>query len=63
MRKVRLVLAVLILLVSLSLLAWGLWPTARERLILRVSPTEMTLPTPSSFVPGVAPLADWLCHV
>ena len=33
------------------LLVWGFWPAARERHILPVDPSEMTLPTPSSFVP------------
>jgi hypothetical protein len=62
MRKVRMALAVIILAASLTLLAWGLWPTAHERRVLSVSPTEMTLPTPSSFElsPGIASLAgDW----
>lgn len=61
MRKVRMVLAVIILAASLALLAWGLWPAARERRVLSVSPTEMTLPTPSSFeAVGVAWLTgEW----
>ncbi len=63
MRKVRLVIAILILAISLSLLAWGLWPAVHERRILSVSPTEMTLPTPSSFVPRLSPQADYLPHV
>ncbi len=59
MRKVQLVLAVIILVVSLIVLAWGIWPAAHERRTLGVSPTEMTLPTPSSFEPSltVDPLA------
>ena len=51
MKKVRLIASVVILVISLALLAWGLWPAAHERHILTVSPTEMTLPTPSSFEP------------
>ncbi len=59
MQKARMILAVVILVISLSLLAWGLWPVQRERRVLPVSPTEMTLPTPSSFEPGllIQPLA------
>ncbi len=60
MRKLRLILAVVILVFSLAILAWGIWPAAKERHTLRVSPSEMTLPTPSSFdpaLPNVAPVA------
>ena len=51
MRKLRLALALLLLAASLTLLLWGIWPAARERHTLPVLPTDMTLPTPSSFVP------------
>jgi hypothetical protein len=54
MRKLRLALALLLVLLSLVVLAWGMWPVIREQRILRLSPSEMTLPTPSSFIPGVA---------
>ncbi len=54
MRKVRLILGIVILVVSLAVLAWGLWPAARERHTLSVPPAEMTLPTPSSFVPSLS---------
>ncbi len=56
MRKLQLALALIVLLTSLALLAWGLWPTARERRILTVPPADLTLPTPSSFEPGLPPL-------
>lgn len=49
MRKLRIAVGVAILIASLALLAWGLWPTARERHTLEVPPAQMTLPTPSSF--------------
>src|ERR1700690_3837191 len=52
MRKLRLALAFILLILSLGLLAWGVWPAARERHILPISPSEMTLPTPASFDPG-----------
>ncbi len=51
MRKLRLILALVILTASLAILAWGLWPSARERHTLEVPPAEMTLPTPASFEP------------
>ncbi len=51
MRKLRLFIAVIVLVLSLALLAWGLWPAARERHSLSVPPAEMSLPTPASFEP------------
>ncbi len=58
MPKVRIIVGVVILVISLALLAWGLWPVSRVRHELRVEPTQMTLPTPSSFEPSLlnAPL-------
>jgi len=52
MQRLRFVLALILLILSLGLLAWGVWPAARERHILPISPSEMTLPTPTSFDPG-----------
>lgn len=49
MRKIRLALAVIILAVSIVLLVWGFSPNPRETRIQNISPTEMQLPTPSSF--------------
>jgi len=48
-RKVRLLLAILILTVSLALLVWGLWPNLMETRIVPVGPSQMQLPTPVSF--------------
>ncbi|MFL7867912.1 MAG: hypothetical protein AB8I58_03735 [Anaerolineales bacterium] len=48
-RKIRLVLAIIILTVSLSLLLWGIWPNLMETRILPVDPRQMQLPTPVSF--------------
>ncbi len=56
MRKLRLGLALIILAISLTLLAWGIWPSVRERLTLTVPSSEMTLPTPSSYVPEFPPV-------
>jgi len=51
MRRLRIALALILLILSLGLLAWGVWPAARERHILPITPSEMTLPTPASFDP------------
>jgi hypothetical protein len=50
MRKLRIAVGLVLLVLSLAMLAWGLWPTAHERHTLTVPPAEMTLPTPSSFI-------------
>lgn len=55
MRKLRIAVGLVVLVLSLALLAWGLWPAARERHTLSVPPAEMTLPTPSSYVPWALP--------
>jgi hypothetical protein len=49
MKNIRLVFALLILVISLFLLFWGFLPNPRETRIQTISPTEMRLPTPSSF--------------
>jgi hypothetical protein len=51
-RKVRLVLAILILTISLALLIWGIWPNLVETRIVPVDPGQMQLPTPVSFYIG-----------
>ncbi len=53
MSRQRKFLALVILLVSLTLLAWGFWPVQHERKVLPIEPLNLTLPTPSSFVPGI----------
>lgn len=52
MRKLRIVIGIVLLVLSCALLVWGVWPVARVRHILPISPTEMQLPTPSSSLPG-----------
>jgi hypothetical protein len=44
MRRVRLVLALLILAISITLLIWGFWPAVYVQHVLPVSPTQMSLP-------------------
>jgi hypothetical protein len=48
-RRVRIVLGLLILAVSLALLAWSLWPVPRETRLQPIPPEGLQLPTPSSF--------------
>lgn len=50
MRKLRIILGIVLLVLSVAVLAWGFWPNAHVRRTLTVPPSEMTLPTPSSFV-------------
>ena len=47
-RKIRIVVGVVILAVSIYLLIWGFAPAKRETRIQNISPSEMQLPTPSS---------------
>lgn len=51
MRKLRIALGLILLAASLALLAWGLWPSDRERHTLEIPPAQMSLPTPASFAP------------
>jgi hypothetical protein len=48
-RKIRTLLGVIILAISIWLLIWGFAPARRETRIQDISPAEMQLPTPSSF--------------
>jgi hypothetical protein len=48
MNKARLVLAVVLLAISVSLLIWGYAPNPRETLQRDIPPAEMQLPAPSS---------------
>ena len=48
-RRIRILLGVIILAISISLLIWGFAPARRETRIQNISPIEMQLPTPSSF--------------
>lgn len=49
MRRVRVVLGMTILILSLALLIWGLLPARREVRTQPISPMELQLPTPISF--------------
>lgn len=47
-KRIRLIFALIILTLSLSLLLWGYLPNPREVRERTVPPAEMQLPTPSS---------------
>ncbi|MCJ7435009.1 MAG: hypothetical protein MUO77_16120 [Anaerolineales bacterium] len=57
MKTLRLSIALILLTVSLALLIWGFWPAKRETRIQPISPIEMTLPTPQSFIPDFGPVS------
>ncbi|HSB02340.1 MAG TPA: hypothetical protein VLE49_16940 [Anaerolineales bacterium] len=50
MRGARIILGMIILILSCALLIWGLLPARRETRSQPISPTELQLPTPSSFL-------------
>ena len=49
-RRVRIILGIAVLILSIALLLWGLWPPKREIRTQPISPAELQLPTPSSFL-------------
>jgi hypothetical protein len=49
-RNVRIVLGMIILVISFALLIWGLLPARREVRTHPISPAELQLPTPTSFL-------------
>lgn len=53
-RNLRFIVAVVILTVSLSLLIWGYLPARRETRVQPISPSELQLPTPETFLPAEA---------
>jgi hypothetical protein len=51
-KALRLTLALIFLIASLSLLAWGVLPNRREVRRQYLEPTQMQLPTPQGWIPG-----------
>ena len=49
-RGVRIVLGAIVLIISCALLIWGLLPARRETRTQPISPTDLQLPTPASFL-------------
>lgn len=52
-RNIRRILALLIVLISCILLAWGFWPLGEIIETLTISPADMQLPTPEGWLPGL----------
>jgi hypothetical protein len=50
-KRIRLFLSILILTISIALLIWGYAPNPQDTRVRQISPSEMQLPTPSSFLP------------
>jgi hypothetical protein len=48
-RRIRLIFAVILLSLSLTLLLWGIWPEQRVQRTQPIQPFQMQLPTPVSF--------------
>ena len=48
-RNIRRILFIFLLLVSLALIVWGFWPGETTIKTLPVSPSDMQLPTPTSW--------------
>ena len=50
-RRIRILIGLVILVLSISLLIWGFAPTRREIRTQPIAPSELQLPTPESFLP------------
>lgn len=50
-RRIRIILGIVILVLSIALLVWGFAPVRHEIRTQPISPTELQLPTPESFLP------------
>jgi hypothetical protein len=51
MRKLRLLLTLFFLALSLGLLLWGLWPLGTENAVIPLGPADLQLPTPVGGLP------------
>lgn len=49
-RKLRILIGITILIISLSLLIWGFLPTRHETRTQPINPSDLQLPTPSSLL-------------
>lgn len=54
--SIRRILGLLILLLSLILLIWGLWPAQTVSHSIQLQPVDLQLPLPDSFLP----LIPWI---
>ncbi|HLO14095.1 MAG TPA: hypothetical protein VK206_04640 [Anaerolineales bacterium] len=48
-KRIRIILGIIILVISIVLLIWGFSPSRHEIRTQPISPTELQLPTPASF--------------
>ncbi len=51
-RRLRILIGVVILTISIALLIWGYKPPVREIRTQPIAPSELQLPTPSSLLPS-----------
>ena len=51
-RKIRILLGLLILTISIALLIWGYAPSLYETRVQPILPSELQLPTPETFLPS-----------
>jgi len=63
MRRARILLGVIILILSIVLLIWGFRPARHEIRSQPISPTELQLPTPVSFLFDTASLLSGLSQL
>jgi len=50
-RRIRILLGIIILIVSIGLLIWGYAPSLYETRVQPIPPSELQLPTPEAFLP------------
>jgi hypothetical protein len=51
-RRIRILLGIIILTLSILLLVWGFAPARHETRVQPISPAELQLPTPETFLPS-----------
>lgn len=56
-KRIRVLLGILILAVSIALLVWGYRPLGRETLTNPISPSDLQLPTPVSLLIDPVPVS------
>ncbi len=48
-RKIRWTIVLLVLIISVGILIWGIWPAGVETQSIPIAPSDLGLPTPSGF--------------
>jgi len=54
LKRIRRLVGIVILLISLALLIWGIWDFQDMVRTLELGPGDMQLPTPESFLPRIS---------